>query len=60
MQIRTHEEYQEARAKLDATNETIDRAPSTRKPVFVGIVQLHAAVTRYERRHGIVTAERTN
>lgn len=50
-------EYREARAELDRLNKAIDDAPAIAKPVFKGIVDLHAAVTRYEREHGIIDAE---
>ena len=49
----TRKEYLEDRAKLDDLNRQIDEAPSTAKPVFKGIVELHTAVTKYEREHGI-------
>lgn len=45
----THEEYLEAKRKLDELNKTIDDAPTSAKPVFKGIVELHAQVTKYER-----------
>ena len=50
MRIDTIEEYRLRRQELDAANKAIDSAPTNRKPVFKGIVALHAAVTRFERR----------
>lgn len=47
----THQEYLEERALLDALNQQIDAAPITAKPVFHGIVALHARVHKYERKH---------
>lgn len=49
----TEQEYLEARRSLDAFNKAIDDAPITAKPVFKGIAELHAAVTKYERQHGL-------
>jgi hypothetical protein len=60
MQIKTFEDYRAARAELDAKNEAIDRALGSRVPVFAGIVELHAAVTRYEREHKICNVETVN
>lgn len=51
MQITNEAEYRAAKAELDQMNKAIDDAPSRAKPVFVGIAELHAAVTRYERQH---------
>lgn len=53
----TTAEYREARAELDRLNKAINDAPATAKPVFKGIVELHADVTRYEREHGIIDNE---
>lgn len=47
----THEEYLEDRKLLDDLNRRIDEAPSTAKPVFLGICALHKRVMQYERRH---------
>jgi hypothetical protein len=57
MKLKTFEEYRAARTELDAKNEAIDRAPGSRVPVFAGIVELHAAVTRYEHEHKICNVE---
>lgn len=50
----TEVEYLEARRRLNELNKAIDDAPSTAKPVFKGIVELHTAVHRYEAANGIV------
>jgi hypothetical protein len=60
MKLTTFEDYRAARAELDAKNEAIDRAPGSRVPVFVGITELHAAVTRSEREHKICNVETVN
>lgn len=44
----TREEYLEDRRLLDNLNRRIDEAPSTAKPVFLGICELHKRVTQYE------------
>lgn len=45
----TREQYLADKAELDRLNKVIDDAPMSAKPVFVGIVQLHNRVKRYER-----------
>lgn len=47
----TYQEYLNAKAELDDLNRRIDEAPATAKPVFQGIIELHAAVMKYERDH---------
>jgi hypothetical protein len=49
----TREEYLEDRKLLDDLNRRIDEAPSTAKPVFMGICGLHRRVFRYEKKHSI-------
>jgi hypothetical protein len=51
MKLKSHEEYLDARKRLNELNKAIDDAPMTAKPVFTGIVELHDAVHRYEREH---------
>jgi len=60
VRLKSFEHYREARAQLDACNKAIDLAPARRTPVFSGVAELHAAVTRYEREHNICNVERVN
>lgn len=47
----TPEQYASDKKLLDDLNRRIDEAPSTAKPVFPGIVELHDRVMKYERDH---------
>jgi hypothetical protein len=51
--IETFDQYRKAQRDLDAKNKAIDSQPGARVPLYIGIADLHAAVNRYEREHGL-------